>query len=222
MSADLCQCPMCGRMHKNLGFGKPPASSERTVHLIHEGKLVEVKTCNPSAAPTAPIFALDSSAIKVARELRRWGIGLPEEFLAATLEKWAAERPRFICLARRSTSSDPQDCGWPWCGCDPQADKVLAAIQESGGVILCAETARALLEFAAAAVPTPPWEERIAAAVREVRVQLDLEVETSREQADSNAVPTRSNAAELTHCEINAELPQHDALARHGSSGEPR
>jgi hypothetical protein len=46
--------------------------------------------------------------------------------------------------------------------------------------------------------------------------------ETSREQADSNAVPTRSNAAELTHCEINAELPPYDALARHGSYGEPR
>lgn len=21
---DLCQCPMCGRLHKNLNFGKPP------------------------------------------------------------------------------------------------------------------------------------------------------------------------------------------------------
>lgn len=26
--------------------------------------------------------------------------------------------------------SNPEDCGWPFCGCDPAADKVLAAIQE--------------------------------------------------------------------------------------------
>ena len=24
MSDDLCQCPPCGRTHRNLGFGKPP------------------------------------------------------------------------------------------------------------------------------------------------------------------------------------------------------
>lgn len=24
MTDDLCQCPKCGRMHRDLGFGKPP------------------------------------------------------------------------------------------------------------------------------------------------------------------------------------------------------
>ena len=29
-------------------------------------------------------------------------------------------------------ANDPQDCDWPGCGCDPNADKVIAALQESG------------------------------------------------------------------------------------------
>lgn len=40
----------------------------------------------------------------------------------------------FLCAARHSDTgaNDPQDCNWPFCGCDPYADKVIAAIQESG------------------------------------------------------------------------------------------
>lgn len=40
------------------------------------------------------------------------------------------------CKARLSKADPPQDCDWPWCGCDPHADKVLAAIQENDCVIL--------------------------------------------------------------------------------------
>lgn len=32
------------------------------------------------------------------------------------------------------TADPPQDCGWPTCGCDPYADKVIAALEESGYV----------------------------------------------------------------------------------------
>lgn len=35
------------------------------------------------------------------------------------------------CKANR-TADPPQDCGWPGCGCDPAADRVLAALSESG------------------------------------------------------------------------------------------
>jgi hypothetical protein len=45
------------------------------------------------------------------------------------------EHPRhnWLCAARRQGSAggnDPADCNWPMCGCDPYADKVLAALQE--------------------------------------------------------------------------------------------
>jgi hypothetical protein len=35
------------------------------------------------------------------------------------------------CKAQR-TADPPQDCDWPVCGCDPYADKVIAALEESG------------------------------------------------------------------------------------------
>ena len=38
------------------------------------------------------------------------------------------------CKARTANmgANDPQDCDWPVCGCDPYADKVIEALQESG------------------------------------------------------------------------------------------
>lgn len=53
----------------------------------------------------------------------------------------------FTCKARSSVTSDPQDCGWPTCGCDPYADKVLAALEESGAVVDRAEHDRRVTEL---------------------------------------------------------------------------
>lgn len=42
---------------------------------------------------------------------------------------------RFECAARKQGTAggnDPAECDWPMCGCDPYADKVIAALQESG------------------------------------------------------------------------------------------
>ena len=42
---------------------------------------------------------------------------------------------RPFCKARAAAAAggnEGQDCDWPWCGCDPVADRVLAAIQEQG------------------------------------------------------------------------------------------
>jgi hypothetical protein len=50
------------------------------------------------------------------------------------------------------TADPPQDCNWPWCGCDPAVDKVLAAIQESDMALITSaenlllETARQLAD----------------------------------------------------------------------------
>jgi len=38
---------------------------------------------------------------------------------------------QFTCKARHPAGPDPQDCGWPTCGCDPYADKVITALAES-------------------------------------------------------------------------------------------
>ena len=54
-----------------------------------------------------------------------------------------------ICKAQ-PTADPPQDCDWPWCGCDPAADKVLEAIQENDCVILPASALRELFDLAQA------------------------------------------------------------------------
>lgn len=42
-------------------------------------------------------------------------------------------KPRWECKARKShTAFSPAECNWPFCGCDPYADKVMDALQESG------------------------------------------------------------------------------------------
>lgn len=46
-----------------------------------------------------------------------------------------SETKNFVCKARRLGSAggnDPVDCDWPFCGCDPYANRVMEAINESG------------------------------------------------------------------------------------------
>lgn len=44
---------------------------------------------------------------------------------ASPVEMWK-------CAARKQSLPEPADCGWPTCGCDPHADKVIAALEEQG------------------------------------------------------------------------------------------
>lgn len=50
----------------------------------------------------------------------------------------STSRVQFKCKVRSANygANEPQDCDWPFCGCDPYADKVIAAIEESGFVII--------------------------------------------------------------------------------------
>lgn len=42
--------------------------------------------------------------------------------------------PSFKCKARAS-ADPPQDCDWPFCGCDSYAEKVITALEESGKLV---------------------------------------------------------------------------------------
>jgi hypothetical protein len=33
MSDDICECPKCGRLHRNLGFGSPPGSRAEVIEV---------------------------------------------------------------------------------------------------------------------------------------------------------------------------------------------
>src|SRR5580765_4432377 len=62
---------------------------------------------------------------------------LVRDLLAATgLSQ--AEGARKACAALNQGSAggnDPADCDWPMCGCDPHADKVVAALHEQGLIV---------------------------------------------------------------------------------------
>jgi len=84
--------------------------------------------------------SLDQLAEQAARLLRSHGYGnLGRDLLAAI------RRDSFQCKARHGGDPvEPQDCDWPHCGCDPAADKVLAALHEEG--YLSPKEAQALRE----------------------------------------------------------------------------
>ena len=41
-------------------------------------------------------------------------------------------RPLWECAGRKQSLPEPGECDWPVCGCDPHAQKVIDALQESG------------------------------------------------------------------------------------------
>lgn len=47
----------------------------------------------------------------------------------------SAPGSRHRCKAQYAMP-EPQDCDWPFCGCDPHANRVLEALQESGYTIV--------------------------------------------------------------------------------------
>jgi len=42
----------------------------------------------------------------------------------------------FTCAARAAATDPPQDCDWPFCGCDPYASKVIDTLDECGKLTL--------------------------------------------------------------------------------------
>src|SRR6266705_5092199 len=69
---DVCQCPKCGRMHRNLGFGRPPRShvpvtlAELEALLAEPDKSVEVLldgTVRPLSQPATPAVAGELEAL---------------------------------------------------------------------------------------------------------------------------------------------------------------
>lgn len=62
------------------------------------------------------------------------------------------------CATKRqgtAIGNDTADCGWPFCGCDPHADKVIAAIEESGFKIVPSEPTEAMTNAAMHDFDTP-------------------------------------------------------------------
>ena len=58
---------------------------------------------------------------------------MPSRSEAEAISAQLEAKKEWTCKVRHAGTTDPpQDCDWPWCGCDPQADRILAALQEEG------------------------------------------------------------------------------------------
>lgn len=133
---ETCQCPKCGRMHQIMKFGAPPKSimancdrdgaktdlPEDIRIPLHElqadvdylvGRIVADGSCAPAISET------------IKSKLRSVELTTRAALSAAPVGTWE-------CSARKQSLPEPTDCGWPTCGCDPHADKVIAALEEQG------------------------------------------------------------------------------------------
>jgi len=72
--------------------------------------------------------------LKALEALGTQGIDFLLAAYAAAQSLSSPTQPQWKCVARNSNmgAGDPPECDWPVCGCDPYADKVIAALQESG------------------------------------------------------------------------------------------
>ncbi|WP_431860059.1 hypothetical protein [Azospirillum sp.] len=68
-------------------------------------------------------------------------------------------RSGFTCHARSGSTgaNDPQECDWPVCGCDPQAAKVLEALEERGVMMQSRQDWRAAAERLSALLSGFRW-----------------------------------------------------------------
>lgn len=136
--------------------GEPPRAEPPTFpqHIAQDGtgqkkcpKCYEVYdyTTTHVCEAGSPYSALLQLVQKQAEDKGLWFVAqtAPEAYLQQELRKLhaaveyyspSAPAPTWTCKARAANmgANDPQECNWPLCGCDPYADKVIAALEEHG------------------------------------------------------------------------------------------
>jgi hypothetical protein len=101
------------KVHQEIGF--PVATWGREKHALNELQHVRER-----------VIQIVTAALEADTQLERPAI---------RTDLVGVEGKTFVCKARTSNMG-PQDCDWPFCGCDPYADKAIEAIQESGFTLL--------------------------------------------------------------------------------------
>lgn len=72
-------------------------------------------------------------AICMVRRAVRLGIEDHDaRFTSGPFAALSASAAPWTCAARKNATPEPQDCNWPFCGCDPHAQKVIDALDECG------------------------------------------------------------------------------------------
>jgi hypothetical protein len=138
----VCVCVKCGASFPN--GENDPAPREATNYKALSAKLL------PPTIVHGPLPENIPASPGVTRPFTQEEVELLTKPREAT-----EEAPQPTCKARTANTgaNDPQDCNWPFCGCDPAADKVIEAIQESGFTLIKDED---LLQLTKRAESAPP------------------------------------------------------------------
>ena len=57
MDAEVCECPICGRMHKRYPFGTPPDSILKNAHAAIDWLMASLIAADPTFMPSkSPIW----------------------------------------------------------------------------------------------------------------------------------------------------------------------
>jgi len=111
-------------------------------------KMTDIPSLVPASAPIKePFYAAppprcsagtESLAPEAMAHMLGIAVSKAEHFLK-TFHVSALRPSPWSCAARKQTLPEPAECNWPVCGCDPYADKVIAALEESGHPITTSE-----------------------------------------------------------------------------------
>lgn len=138
--ADAAQ--IVGEQSPELGDGEPSPRTDQDYAIEHGGYLADAVmqylTARNHFDEKESTGDCDEGECDLLNDCRRALINAVGEFRKrAKRVSGAAQEvspPSPVCKAQRTGvgGNDPIDCDWPFCGCDPKADKVIKAIQESG------------------------------------------------------------------------------------------
>lgn len=124
--ADLLPCPFCGGEAEMDHY--QPFRNYRTGAPLDQ-VAIYCTVCNAQISHYPGDLSLsreETAEIVVAEWNRRAAAITPQPDARDAEQAWK-------CAAMAcSDPNGPQDCGWPMCGCDPYAEKVIEAISESG------------------------------------------------------------------------------------------
>ena len=108
---------------------------------VGEGMELAVRAAEDDAAVQSELRRCEIERMAGERHLLHSSLGKEDGFWGCSRGpcKRAAEYLRGLrpwrCAARHAGTAGgnhPQDCNWPFCGCDPAASRVLEAVEESG------------------------------------------------------------------------------------------
>jgi hypothetical protein len=112
-------------------------------------------------------------------------------------EPASQEEPTPTCKVRAAGKTDPpQDCDWPFCGCDPHADRVIDHLQERGMLVAGDGDTTPYNCFDTAHVPAPLMGEPIGRLVYEDGSPLSKPEASSEWEDSTQAYPQRFSVGE--------------------------